>query len=523
MLAPAQGHVLYRWRGREAAEVKPRVRVAVRVGAIIAILGCIAGVLAISRIFLINNSIRLDEAQSLWQSSHSIRGTLKVVAQDVHVPLYHLVLHFWQFYLGQSIQTARLLSLGFFIATIPFVYLLARRVLTVNWSLLVVALFSFSPFMNWYANEARMYTMLVFVATLSQYFFVKLVDSEGKKGWLGYSLVALIGIYTHYFFIFNLVAQGIFFVINRRNFAPGTFKKFAILAAGLAVALAPWIYYFRSLGSAANTSPNLARPSTVDFFNVFSQFSFGFQTDVINTVLVSTWPIVVVIALLAVRSGQRVTLNISYLATAAFLPILLAFGLSFIVSPFFLSRYMVSCVPPLLILVVWFISHYRRKLALAVTAVVACVLVITSLEQYTSSATPVKEDYKGAASLINAEVKPQDIVVLSAPFTVYPFDYYYTGQAQLNTLPIWNRQVPGAIPGFDKVALPAQVDQLKKDHTNIYLLLSVDQGYEKDIHQYFEQHFERVKRQTFSNDLTLYIYKVGYDHVKPLEALPNEP
>jgi hypothetical protein len=34
------------------------------------------------------NSIRLDEAQSIWQVSHSIPEILDIVGRDVHVPLY---------------------------------------------------------------------------------------------------------------------------------------------------------------------------------------------------------------------------------------------------------------------------------------------------------------------------------------------------------------------------------------------------------------------------------------------------
>lgn len=474
------------------------------------------GVLGISKYLLIGNSLRLDEAQSLWQTSHSILGTLKVVAQDVHVPLYHLILHFWQFYFGQSVETARLLSLIFFIATIPVVYLIARRILSVNWSLLVVVLFSFSPFMNWYANEARMYTLLVFMSTLSQYFFLKVIQHKGKKGWLGYSLTAMVGVYSHYFFAFNLLAQGIYFLLNRESFARGTLKKFIALAIGLGVILSPWLIYFVSLGSASNTTPNLASPSTVDFFNAFSQFSFGFQTDAVNTILVSTWPILVVVSLLAVKSGQKVTNPVGYMLSAGLIPITLAFVLSFVLTPFFVSRYMVSCVAPLIIIFVWFISNYGQYFSKLVTSLLVVVLGLASMQQYASSATPVKEEYRAAAELISRSARSQDVVVLSAPFTIYPFDYYYDGPAKISTLPIWNRTTPGPVPAFDANKLPAEADQIKKNHQYVYLLLSYDQGYQEQIFQYYERSSPRVKTVKFSDDVVLYVYQVGYYTVPPL-------
>lgn len=516
---PANRRKIYRISRRPATAQTAKASLKSRYFVVGIILLCVAGVLQISKFFLLGNSLRLDEAQSLWQTSHTLSGTLKVVAQDVHVPLYHIILHFWQFYFGQGIMTARLLSLLFFLATIPVVYLLARRVLSVNWALVTVVLFSFSPFMNWYANEARMYTLLAFVATLSQYFFLKIIQDKGKKGWLGYTITTLIGVYTHYFFIFNLLAQGIYFLLNRRDFARGTFKKLVFLAIGAIGVLVPWIYYFVSLGAASNTSPSLSDPSTVDFFNAFSNISFGFQTDAINTVLLSMWPLLVIVSLLAVKQGQKVSLAMGYLLAAGLLPIVLAYGLSYFVTPFFVSRYMVSCVAPLIIVGVWFVSNYGKRWSRAVIASLVVVLAVMSYLQYTKDTTPVKEDYRSAAEQISLQASSQDAVVLAAPFTVYPFDYYYDGPANVTTLPNWNRSVPGPVPPFDAAKLPSEVEALERDHTNVYLLLSYDQGNEEEIFQYFQQRYTQVRHEQYSVDVNLYVYKVGYDEVIPIDEL----
>ena len=479
---------------------------------------CAIGALLISHFLLINNSLRLDESQSLWQASHSLAGTLKVVAQDVHVPLYHVILHFWLLFVGNSIEAARSLSMIFFLLTIPAVFLLARRILSVNWSLLVVGIFSFSPFMNWYANEARMYTLLVLVATLSQYYFLKLIESRGRAGWLGYTLSAMVGIYSHYFFTFTLICQGIYFLITRRNFVAGTLKRFFILAVVLLIELAPWLIYFYSLGSASNTSPNLPRPSSVDLFNVFSQFSFGFQNNNINTILLSMWPILVIVTLLSVKYGQKISTKMGYIITAGLLPIILAYVASYVLSPFFLGRYMVACVAPITILLVWFISNYNKLLYRLVTAGLVLIITSVSLQQYLSKTTPVQENYRMAASIITKRVKAHDAVVLTAPFTIYPFDYYYHGTARVYTLPNWNREVVGPIPAFDAKTLPAQVNKLNKNHQYIFLLQSYDQGYEDKVYQYYQQHFERSSTQELSPGMRLVVYRVGYNQLKPLGA-----
>src|SRR5438552_3532277 len=97
-----------------------------------------------SILFLYNQSIRLDESQSLWAATRSVPGLLRFISQDVHVPLYLVLLHFWVQIFGTSIIAARTLSLLFFALTIPFLYILGREAANRRVALLLVIFFSFS-------------------------------------------------------------------------------------------------------------------------------------------------------------------------------------------------------------------------------------------------------------------------------------------------------------------------------------------------------------------------------------------
>ena len=78
--------------------------------------------------------------------------------------------------------------------------------------------------------------------------------------------------------------------------------------------------------------------------------------------------------------------------------------------------------------------------------------MLGTVVQATNPDTPVTEDYRTAAQLVEEGARPQDVVVLSSPFTVYPFEYYYDGAARLTTLPVWDRQGPA--PAYDPARLP---------------------------------------------------------------------
>src|SRR5690242_12313757 len=75
--------------------------------------------LVFSAAFLFGKSLRLDEAQSLWQTSHSLGGVLKIIAQDVHLPLYFLMLRAWETLFGTTALAVRSFSFVFLAASVP--------------------------------------------------------------------------------------------------------------------------------------------------------------------------------------------------------------------------------------------------------------------------------------------------------------------------------------------------------------------------------------------------------------------
>lgn len=464
-----------------------------------------------------DRSIRLDEAQSLWQTDHSYGKLLQLVAQDVHVPLYHLVLRTWRLVLGPDIGTARTLSLVFLLAALPFVYLVARSVLSRGWALFVLVVFATSPFVLWYGNEARMYTMLLLVTLVSQWAFLHVVRGGRASAWTGWAAIAVVGAYVHYFFLFVLLAQGLFLLALARRRPLRTMGGLAAVTAAVGAALLPWFLYFQANGSASETRPNLPTPTSVDFSNVYSQFLFGFQSDAVNTTLVSAWPLLVLGALLSVRVGSRLDRSTTYLVVAAFVPVLAAFAVSHVVTPFFLSRYMVPAAPALLVLVVAFLAGLGPWVSRVLAAVLLAVTVAGTAVQATSPDTPVEEDYRAAAQIAE-EARPQDVVVVSSPFTIYPFEYYYDGVARVSTLPVWDRVTTA--PGFDAATLPEEAESLTAGHQYVYLVLSYDQGYEDDVYQYFASRYEQTAAYTPSPGLQVLVYRVGYAELVPLGSPP---
>jgi mannosyltransferase len=478
---------------------------------------------ALSYFVFSKTSLRLDEAQSLFQVSRDYAGTLFAVAQDVHVPGYHTLLQMWTFAFGNNIVAARYMSLVFFLATIPMVYILGRLVFSHKVGIFAAILVTISPFMQWYGSEARMYSMLAFMTVLHYYFFVKIYN-EGKAGqWFGYILVAILGLYTHYFFGFVLLTEVLFYLLYAKSFPKGSLKKFILAAVVALAAFAPWLLYVQSLGSASNTQPALTAPSSGDVFNTYAQFLFGFQVDALNTVIVSLWPVVVLLAFFALQKNHKITQQAVFFALAAVIPVVAAFIISVTVRPFYLSRYLIVSLPPLMILLAWIFSIYPKK----VRRILQVALVILTLGllaiQVLNPQTPVKEDYKEAVGYLNQTVTAQDVVVVAAPFTVYPTEYYYNGAAKLTTQPIWDRFQGGGVPGYDASKVKEETDRNVLPYQYAYVMLSYDQGYNEKLKTYYDSRFERVMTKDFSDGLTVYKYRISYDPKITITPAPLTP
>jgi mannosyltransferase len=462
--------------------------------------------------FFQSQSLRLDESQSLWQTSHTPTKILELVAEDVHVPFYHEILHIWQLIFGSNVSLARFLSFIFFLLSIPLMYALGKLCYDARTSLFATTLFSISPFMNWYGNEIRMYSLFVLIVLLNQYFFIRIFKDRRETAWWGFGITAFLGMYTHYFFFLVLLSDALFYFYNKKLFEPFALRRFFNMYLLLAILFVPWVFFVFHLGQIANTTPTLPSPTTVNFFNTLSQFLFGFQTDHLNTFLVSLWPLTVLFVFLALRKNSKVAPETIYLLFCFLLPNVVAFAVSIAWKPIYLTRYLIFTMPSMYFVLSWLVSTYPRFLGNIVRGVLIGVMAITLCIEAVSATTPVKENYREATAYLNENSGPSDIIAISAPYTIYPVLYYYSGPASLATLPIWDMNTFGPIPAFSEAELEKDIETLKKDHDNLWLLLSYDEGYEEKERIYFDTHFERLYSRQFSPGLTLYEYKLRYDH-----------
>src|SRR5262249_6205116 len=148
------------------------------------------------------------------------------------------------------------------------------------------------------------------------------------------------GVFSHYFFFLNLLAQAVFYFLRRDLFSKHALRRFIFAAVVVCGAFLPWAWYVLHLGTAGFQEPLLALPSSVNVFSTFAQFLFGFQNDNINTFFLSLWPVTVIFALFTLGRTKKILPETEYFLLTLLLSFVVAFAISFVIAPVFVSRYL---------------------------------------------------------------------------------------------------------------------------------------------------------------------------------------
>lgn len=465
-------------------------------------------------------SLRLDEAQSVWQASHTLEFIKDYMLKNVHLPLHNTLLHVWIKLFGGSEVSVRFLSAIFGILNIPAIYALSSRILGKRRALFTAFIASVSPFLVWYSREIRMYSLLFFVTTLSYYFYLKILKSSGRSSYIFYILVNIAGIYTHYFFMVVLLIQGLFFLFYWKvNNGSDKVKKiqtsiYLLIAQYIQlIAFLPWLQLLIKEHGEGAYAPSLDKPNSFNIVLSFFEFTFGYQPESYTSFFLSLWPVFILLAFIFLnkRKINPVSPEIMLAILGTFLPVLLIYFVSITYRPVYLTRYLTPVVPLFLVVLTWFLTEMTGKIRTILISVFLLVIVLSLLSQFFNPANPAKEHYKEAVDFVDQNATLRDIVVISPPYTLYPIKYYYNGESAVNTMPIWEKRKEAIPPSInDPLVLQEHALRLGTGYKRIFLILTTNLKDSEEIWSYFEHNYKKLDERQFSRNLKVYVYKVEY-------------
>ena len=296
-------------------------------------------------LFLADHSLWVDELISLKYAHLSLSELLAEIAvNDNHPPLYYALLHFWVQVFGDSEFSLRSLSAVFGVLTVAFVYKLGVLLYGERVGLVATAVLALSKFSINYSQEARMYSLLPLLATVSVYYFWKLLHKPGRGNALLYGAATVLLLYTHSYGVFVVVAQngyllGLWLLGIHRDLAlkPG---RWVALQLGVLALFLPWATVLAGRTARLEVVGFwLTRPAWMTVAGTFSEFSGSQYLLRILLVLLIALSAVSVVTLLLRAGGKeerrRAFQSTDFLATA----LLFACLLVPVVLPFLVSQY----------------------------------------------------------------------------------------------------------------------------------------------------------------------------------------
>ncbi|MBI5711334.1 MAG: glycosyltransferase family 39 protein [Candidatus Eisenbacteria bacterium] len=194
---------------------------------------------AVLRLFhLGHQSLWIDEVLTWFSADIGRRLPLEDVLDNVHGPLHSLVLHGFGAWAGDSEWALRLPSALFGIAMVPALARLAARWLGRETAAPAAWLAAGSPFLVWYSQEARNYTLLMLCVCLSG--VVLLGDASRARRGLGYLAAAWAGLLANLSFALLAPLHLRWWAAGPRAGRTRRLAAAGLLAAALLLLLAPW-------------------------------------------------------------------------------------------------------------------------------------------------------------------------------------------------------------------------------------------------------------------------------------------
>jgi mannosyltransferase len=359
----------------------------------------LAGLLLLSLVLrtgALDGSLWIDEALSLGIASHPAGEIPAILRQDGSPPLYYLALHAWMGIVGSGEAAARCLSLAAALLTVP-------AALWAGWSLfgrragwLAALLATVSPFLTVYAQEARMYALLVLLGLLTATAFLHAFVFGRRRYAPALAALMVLVLYTHNWALFLMVglAAALLVALGRRR-RPALAHDAALAAGVAALAYLPWVPTLAF--QAGHTGAPWANPPAL--LPALAALALGAGAP------------------LLARLGRgpeerRALAALAALAAAT----MMAGWLAALAEPMWASRYLAVIVGPLLLLGGALLARLGRA-GLVVAAAVAAVWC-------TARPTAPQSNVAATAAALHGTLGPGDLVLSTQPEQVPALAYY---------------------------------------------------------------------------------------------------
>ena len=385
-------------------------------------------------------NIWIDEAYTLHTTSNNLAEVLRLsYTFEGQVPVYFLLLAIWRL-ISVKVFFARLFSLiciGF--AAIYF-NKLEQQVTGKKGNRWMTVIFLVNPFTVWSAIEIRVYALLILLSVLAIYYFIRYYLSNKNKDLYAFLIVALIGVYTQYFFTLLIASLAFFFFLYK---GWKLFFRFCLYLVPVVLLFLPNLYFLRYQVQMHQLTI-IDKPILATFINVlYTPQDFLLALQLVPFDRWVRWIIkcIFIISILfayfklykkrhTAVTGEFERLNTLFFATGL---LIMMYALVVVYTKIlYVPKYM-SIVFPFVCLIYLLFKQYRPSVQKRLYIFYSIYFITLLVMVYR---VPIKNyDYIHTAKYISATERPGEPLFFYTNLIALPFSKYYTGQNKIVPLP----------------------------------------------------------------------------------------
>ncbi len=475
----------------QTVAAQPRVRVdsllAILVVAALTVLSaalCIHGIAA--------KSLWTDEGVSVAFAKLDWYNFARILwRRELNMVLYYLLLRGWM-HLGDSLAWIRALSLVPAVAAVPAIYALGKRLFGCPVGVIAAFLLAINAYLVRYAQEARSYSLVVLLVIVASYFFVVATESGRRRDWKWYVALSVLAVYAHFYAVLVLVAHGVTLYVTlacgRRDFgddleraqeyrrssdagAASLRSEYKRALKWIAIFGAPVWVFIATTG--AGPIRWIHRPGWRELYDFFDHLT-GNGGPALFWLYVACVALAAIAAVNRARTGHQQGWRYLLLFAWLIVPLAIVLVVS-VLRPVFLARYMIVCLPALVLLAAVGLNSFRQRwMAAPVLSLMAWFALAGVHSYYLRDFDLEREDFKNVTAYILDRAEPGDAVLFYKGQGRFPYSYY-AAHLPARAKPMIVSPGHGDTPqwrDFMGKATPELLRSLPRDYRRVWLVMS---------------------------------------------------
>ena len=301
------------------------------------------------------------------------------------------------------------------------IYLLGRRLFGSRVGLIAAALLAVNAYHVQYSQDARSYSLMVFLCLLSSLYFLKCLSEPSRRNRIAYIVSSALAVYAQFFSLLLVIAQWLSLKMLDRGQVPRQIRNDW---RWIALLVSPVLAFAATTG----TGPLrwVQRPSLKDVW-VFALHLTGNGGPWLLLACVAAC-LAALLPVWRTRSLRRVpwdTWRYRFLVCWLVFPIALTLALS-LVKPLFVPRYFIFCLPALLLLVACGIARLRPVLMVPALGLVLVLSFSGTIGYYKKDVDIQRDDWRAATRYLLDHAQSGDALLFHVPMGRMPYEFYHS-------------------------------------------------------------------------------------------------